>query len=59
MILSLFAGLVVVGGVVALVTSAFAPLGYEDAVGFHYGTPAMVTVSEWDAAASQAAAQPA
>jgi len=54
MILSLLAGMVVVGGVIALVTSACAPLGYEDAAGFHYGTPALATAAEWNAAAQPA-----
>jgi hypothetical protein len=37
MTLSLFSGLALVGWALARVTSAYAPVGYEDESGFHYG----------------------
>ena len=46
MIATLFIlGFVAVGLVIALITAAKAPVGYEDETGFHYG-PEQITVPE-------------
>ena len=53
MILSTLAGLTFVGSIVSLITSETAPEGYEDATGFHYGSPKPAIAAEWDAGQTQ------
>ncbi len=59
MILSIFAGLIAGGWIVALVVRALAPVGYEDAAGFHYGSPDQAVTTPCVLPPSHAFAQPA
>jgi hypothetical protein len=59
MTLSIFAGLAFGGWVFALVVPLFAPAGYEDETGFHYGSPKAEVKQEWVGAAPEALGQPA
>lgn len=59
MTLSLFSGLAFVGWMLARVTSAYAPLGYEDESGFHYGSRVQQAAPQWFPSPAEAPAQPA
>ena len=59
MILSIFAGLVFAGWIVSRVATAFAPVGYEDETGFHYGSLRQTAVETWDPATAHILPQPA
>ena len=59
MILSIFAGLVFAGWIVSRVATTFAPVGYEDETGFHYGSPRPIIAEPWDPATAHILPQPA
>ena len=48
--LMIFAGLAVAGWITTFVTSALAPVGYQDEDAFHYGAPARYAMEDVSAA---------